>query len=253
MQSEPAAVTNNNPAALIPVYNHGAVVGGVLQKLPPGLPVILVDDGCDPSCKEALARAAAAPGVTLLTRRRNGGKGAAFRDGLEAARERGFTHVLQIDADGQHDAGRAAFFLAEAERRPEALICGCPRFDRTAPASRRQGRKVANAWAKIVTLSPALADALCGFRVYPEEPAWQVLRAEPVDPRMGFDAEILVRLYWRGVPVLFYPVDVRYPADGVSNFRPLRDNLRISWVYTRLFCGMLFRLPALLARQRRRI
>jgi hypothetical protein len=63
---------------------------------------------------------------------------------------------------------------------------------------------------------------------------------------MGFDVEILVRLYWKRIPVRFYPVQVTYPEDGVSHFQPVRDNIRISLVFTRLCLGMLIRLPVLL-------
>ena len=67
---------------------------------------------------------------------------------------------------------------------------------------------------------------------------------------MDFDPEILVRLHWRGVPVIQFPTPVSYPMDGISHFRVLRDNLIISWMHTRLFFGMLLRLPCLLARRR---
>jgi len=48
--------------------------------------------------------------------------------------------------------------------------------------------------------------------------------------------------------VRFLPVDVRYPTDGLSNFRMLRDNLRMTWLHLRLLAGM----PIRLARGSRR-
>jgi signal transduction histidine kinase len=68
---------------------------------------------------------------------------------------------------------------------------------------------------------------------------------------MDFDTEVMVRLYWQGVQSRFLPTRVTYPVDGVSHFDALRDNLRISWMHTRLFFGMLPRIPRLL-RQRQR-
>jgi glycosyltransferase involved in cell wall biosynthesis len=212
-----------------------------------GLPIILVDDGSDGETKACLAKIAAdTPAAILVTLEKNGGKGAAVMAGIDKAREEGLTHVLQIDADGQHDAGRAGFFLEESAARPEALICGLPEYDSSVPLIRKNGRKVANTWAKIVTLSADLQDVLCGFRVYPVEPVRRICRGACVDKRMGFDVEILVRLHWKGVPIRFYPVRVSYPRDGVSHFQPVRDNIRISLVFTRLCAGMLIRLPVLL-------
>jgi glycosyltransferase involved in cell wall biosynthesis len=238
---------------LIPVYKHCKTALAMTERLVAlGLPVILVDDGNDEGGKEYLARAAAVSSlVYLVTLPENGGKGRAISAGMDKAHELGLIHVLQIDADGQHDEGRIPFFLEQARLCPEAMICGCPEFDASAPASRVKGRKIANAWSRIVTLSGGIRDAMCGFRVYPVEATRLILRRVHYDRRMGFDIEILVRLSWEGIPSLFYPVKVTYPKDGLSNFHPVRDNARISWVFTRLFFGMLLRLPVLLYRRER--
>jgi glycosyltransferase involved in cell wall biosynthesis len=234
---------------LIPVYNHGKAAVSVVQRLAGyGLPVILVDDGSGAETKDYLAKILAdTPSAILVTLEKNSGKGAAVMAGIGRARAEGLTHVLQIDADGQHDTERAGFFLAESAARPEALVCGRPEYDSSVPLIRKNGRKVANTWAKIVTLSRDLPDVLCGFRVYPVEPSWHICRHAFIDKRMGFDTEILVRLYWKHIPVRFYPVRVSYPRDGISHFRPVRDNVRISLVFTRLCIGMIIRLPFLLA------
>jgi hypothetical protein len=69
---------------------------------------------------------------------------------------------------------------------------------------------------------------------------------------MDFDIAILVLLYWRGVPMVWRPTRVAYPEGGVSHFRGLRDNMRISAMHARLFFGMLPRAPGLLARKFKR-
>jgi len=75
---------------------------------------------------------------------------------------------------------------------------------------------------------------------------------ERVGTRMEFDPEILVRAVWAGVPVVSMPTNVTYPIDGVSHFKMWRDNVRISWMHTRLFFGMLWRAPLLIARRLRK-
>ena len=233
---------------LIPVYKHGKTACSLAERLAPmGLPVILVDDGNDTETQGILAECAAkTPGAALVRLEKNSGKGKAVIKGFEKAAELGLTHVLQIDADGQHDAGRAAFFLEESSRHPDMIICGYPEFDETAPVSRVRGRMISTFWAAVVTLSTELKDVLCGFRVYPIEASLRAAGNPFLDKRMGFDAEILVRLYWNKVYPLFYPIKVRYPEDGISNFRAVRDNIRISWMFSRLCVGMLFRLPFLI-------
>ncbi|MDR2096828.1 MAG: glycosyltransferase family 2 protein [Treponema sp.] len=236
---------------LIPVYNHGRTAVSVVERLSGyGLPVILVDDGSDGETKTCLAGIAAAfPQAVLVNRAKNGGKGAAVSSGIDKAHELGLSHVLQIDADGQHDAGRAAFFLEQSAVHPEAAVCGAPVFDDSVPESRKNGRKVSNAWARIVSLSSDITDVLCGFRVYPVEAVWRLIHRYHFDRRMGFDIEILIRLYWERIPLIFHPVSVVYPEGGVSHFHLVKDNIRISLVWTKLFMGMIIRLPLLVSRR----
>jgi glycosyltransferase involved in cell wall biosynthesis len=242
---------------IIPVYRHGVSAGQVAERLSSfGLPIIVVDDGNDAETKKCLINwTAKVPGAVLVSLEKNSGKGVAVTEGLHKAAELGLTHVLQIDADGQHDVEQACFFLEESAGNPENIICGYPEFDVSAPKSRVKGRKISTFWAAVVTLSGELKDALCGFRVYPVDAAFRVAGYPFLDKRMGFDPEILVRLYWRRVFPLFYPVKVSYPEGGISNFHVLKDNMRISWTFCRLCIGMLIRLPYLIVigTQRRRM
>ena len=234
---------------LIPVYRHGASACSLAERLAAsGLPVIMVDDGNDAETQALLAQCAAGtPGVIPVRLNKNSGKGGAVIGGLKKAAEQGLTHVLQIDADGQHDAGKTDFFLAESVRHPDMIICGYPEFDETAPRSRVNGRKISNFWAAVVTFSTELKDVLCGFRVYPVDMSVRAANHLFIDRRMGFDTEILVRLYWKKVYPLFYPVKIVYPPGGVSNFHLVRDNIRISCMFSRLCVGMILRLPLLIA------
>ena len=239
---------------VIPVYRHGKACAAVVEKLSPmQLPIILVDDGNDEETKRYLRQIADVHGcVVPVALEKNSGKGGAFAAGVEKAHELGLTHVLQVDADGQHDLARAAFFFERAAAVPDALILGCPEYDDSVPAHRKNGRKFANNWTKVVTWEGGIVDAMCGFRIYPVEPTWSFLHRARYDRRMGFDVEVLVRLLWRGLPFEFHGVRVTYPSDGISNFHVVRDNVRISFVFARLCCGMMLRSPLLLARKLRR-
>lgn len=239
------------PCLLIPCYEHGGGMGPLLDRLAfLDLPVVVVDDGSGPASREALARAAAGKAwVSILSREENGGKGAAVMSGLAWAAERGFSHALQMDADLQHDPAEAPRLLEAARRAPDALVLGCPVFDDSVPAGRRHGRKICRFWIWVETLSLDIRDPLCGFRVYPLAPVSRLLKEVRLGRRMDFDPEIAVRLHWRGVPVVNVDVSVRYFKGGISHFHVFRDNVLISWMNTRLFFGMLLRMPLLLARK----
>ena len=245
-------MTTHRPCAVIPVYNHGATVRGVVAHLRAcGLPCILVDDGCAGPSAEVLD-ALAAEGSVLLRRGRNGGKGRAVQDGLRHAAALGYTHALQIDADGQHAVEDVPAFLAAARAHPAALIAGAPQYGDDAPRSRLYGRWLTRVWVWINTLSRDIPDAMCGLRLYPLVPTLAVLKNGDPGQRMDFDIAILVRLHWAGVPMRWLPTAVRYPPGGISHFRGWRDNWLISRMHARHFAGMLRRAPGLLMRHWRR-
>ncbi len=237
--------------AVIPVYDHEAAVGTVIDALlAAGLPCIMVDDGSGPACAAVLDRLAATrPDTTLVRRAVNGGKGAAVADGLRAALACGYSHAVQVDADGQHDLADLPAFLAASRDTPDALVCGWPQFDASMPRLRYYSRYLTHVFVWLNTLSFAIRDSMCGFRAYPLAATVAMIDAERPGLRMDFDIEVLVRLYWRGVPMRWIATRVTYPIDGVSHFRLLLDNALITRVHTRLFFGMLWRLPRLLARK----
>ncbi|EOG1022162.1 glycosyltransferase [Klebsiella variicola] len=240
-----------SPCVLIPCYNHGAMMPRVLARLQPfGLPCIVVDDGSDTSTRQQLERLAAeTASLTLIRLPQNAGKGAAVIRGLQAAAEAGFSHAVQVDADGQHAIEDIPQLLALAQTHPEALISGQPIYDDSIPRSRLYGRWITHVWVWIETLSLQLKDSMCGFRVYPITPTLRLAQRVPLGQRMDFDTEVMVRLYWQGNTSYFVPTRVTYPPDGLSHFDAFKDNCRISLMHTRLFLGMLPRMPSLLFRR----
>ena len=240
-----------SPCVLIPCYNHGAMMPRVLARLQPfGLPCIVVDDGSDSSTRQQLERLAAeTANLTLIRLPQNAGKGAAVIRGLQAAAQAGFSHTVQVDADGQHAIEDIPQLLALAQAHPEALISGQPIYDDSIPRSRLYGRWITHVWVWIETLSLQLKDSMCGFRVYPVTPTLQLAQRVSLGQRMDFDTEVMVRLYWQGNTSYFVPTRVTYPPDGLSHFDAIKDNCRISLMHTRLFLGMLPRIPSLLFRR----
>jgi glycosyltransferase involved in cell wall biosynthesis len=238
------------PLALIPVYDHHKIIGDVVNELlARRIPVLLVDDGSHALCAGVLREIARRePNVALLTLERNSGKGAACLRGMTWAHAHEFSHVIQIDADGQHCLDDLDNLVAAARKHPGALVCGYPQYDESVPKSRLYGRTITNFWVHVNTIERSVQDAMCGFRVYPLAPLMPHLH-ELRSPRMGFDPEILVRAIWAGIPVENVPVRVSYPADGVSHFRMVRDNIAISLMHARLFCGMTVRAPRLIRRR----
>tara|TARA_B110000503_G_C7173241_1_gene425527 strand:+ start:5401 stop:6084 length:684 start_codon:yes stop_codon:yes gene_type:complete len=212
-----------------------------------GFPIILVDDGSDFECAEVLRVInAQVESVMLLRLPDNLGKGGAVKAGIYLAEEIGFSHALQLDADGQHDIGDIDLFLSIARDHPEDLVLGCPLFDDSIPKNRYYARYLTHVWVWINTLSFQVKDSMCGFRVYPLHQMRTLLDRHTLGNRMEFDVEIVVRWCWRGLGVRNVETKVSYPRDGISHFQGFKDNLLIACMHTKLFFLMLFQLPALI-------
>ena len=240
---------------LIPSYNTGPIVLKVVKEaLEFWHPVWVVVDGSNDGSEKALLKLAGMePHLTVIQHPVNMGKGSAVYTGIRAAIKRGFTHVLTMDADGQHSASFIEPFMQASILKPQAMILGKPVFDVSAPAIRVKGRMISNFWANLETLWAGVGDSLFGFRIYPIEPMKAVMDSTSFARRFDFDPEVVVRLAWRGVPIINKPVPVRYLSEvegGVSHFRYLRDNVLLICMHLRLLCGFLIRLPVLIWRRR---
>lgn len=214
-------------AALVPVYNHGGLVGAVVQGLvKAGAPLVLaVDDGS----YDGSGAAAAAAGATVLRLATNQGKGAALRTGLAELERRGWAQALSIDADGQHPLAAALTLAAAASAAPQALHVG-HRTMGHAPLASRVGRWCSDLGARCAG-GRWPGDSQSGLRVYPL-PA--TTRLGVGAGRFAFEIEVLVRAAWAGIEVHAHAVPVDYPADRISHFRRLRDSAAAAGLIARL-------------------
>ncbi len=240
MQTEIGSCTGVRAALVVPSFDHGRSVRGVLEGLGRlGLPIIVVDDGSCDDTGDVLSRwAALNPAVSLALLRHpiNLGKAAALRSGFEAAAGMGMSHAVTIDADGQLDPADIPALLYLSRSQPNALIVGTRRADTPdCPARCLLGRLFAS-FAILLQTGLRLSDSQCGLRVYPLE-LMEGLACR--GGRYAFEAEVITRAGWAGCPVLEYPVSCRYftERERVSHFRPWRD----SWAQARMHIRLVAR------------
>ena len=244
---------SSSHVVLIPSFNTGAkLLETVSQARAHWSPVwVIIDGSTDGSGDALMEMQKSGTGVRVFVLPSNCGKGAAVFHGLQEAVNQGFTHVLTMDADGQHPASSLREFMNASMREPESMILGKPVFDASAPAIRVRGRKVSNWWANLETLWCGIGDSLFGLRVYPARALLDIMSSTVWMRRFDFDAEAVVRLAWKGVRPTNIDAPVRYlgkDEGGVSHFRYVRDNALLAWMHTRLMFGFLVRLPWLIWR-----
>ncbi len=198
--------------------------------------IIIIDDSSNDGTETVvdILHNSAPDNIHIVHQAVNTGKGAAIQAGLEIAHTRGFTHALQIDADGQHDINDIPRFLEIATASPSSLILGDPVYGDDIPAIRKHGRKLTKAMIALETGSLQMPDAMCGFRIYPVAETRKLGR---MSPRMSYDPEVMIYAYWAGIPFKIVPTKVRYLSaeeGGISHFRMVRDNVLNVWIHTQL-------------------
>ena len=198
--------------ALIPAYDEGARIAGVVREAARHLPVVVVDDGSSDDTVEQAQQA----GAHVVRQVPNQGKGAALRAGFRHALELGVEAVVALDADGQHDPTEIPRFLAafEGDPRPE-LIIGQRNFRRMPPSRRLAnllGRRLFS-WA----VGQDIPDNQSGYRLVGRR-----LMADTLESREGgfeFEIEMIATCLGRGYPLTWVPIRTIY--GGTSHIRPI--------------------------------
>ncbi len=225
-------------AILAPTYNNAGTLRGVIEQVRAvcDLPVIVINDGSTDATARVLAGLGEA--IDVVTHLHNRGKAAALRTGFDRAAERGFTHVLTIDTDGQHDAADVPAMIEMARAQLTALVVGTRSLETTGyPRWSQFGRWFSNTLVRIES-GVRVGDSQCGLRVYPLEV--RVLPARTA--RYGFETDVLTRCGWANVPVIEAPVRCIYDIAGgrVSHFRKGRDSTAAvgmhAWLVARSLC-----------------
>ena len=203
----------------IPAYNEATTVADVVAAARVHAPVLVVDDGST----DDTARRAAAAGAEVVRHAARRGKGAALATAFTAARAKGATFVVTLDADGQHDPVDVPSLLAAARATPRTVVIGSRR-DAELPRGRALAIRLAGFWVNWIAGAP-VADTQSGFRVYPLALFDEVRLGSG---RFVFETAVLVEALRHGWCVHEAPIRVVPYAARPSRFHPLGDGASIT-------------------------
>jgi predicted LPLAT superfamily acyltransferase/uncharacterized protein (DUF2062 family) len=228
---------------VIPVYNHSGTVIEVIQSClsEVSYDILVVDDASDISVQELYSKVDnVSDRVRFLRHEKNRGKGAALQSAIQVTVAEGYTHMITVDADGQHLASDMPKMIEAAQQNPWALILGDRQMKtQNVPKSSVFGKAFSNFWIKYETDSQ-VGDSQSGYRIYP---LFFVQTMSFRCQRYDFEIEVLTRLIWNNVKVVSVPISVVYfPGDlRVTHFHKIKDNLRLVVLNTVLVTSSLLK------------
>lgn len=216
----------NETLIVMPAYNESQSVGEVVREAYqalPGVCVLVVDDGSS----DDTAAAAAAAGARVARLPFNLGVGGAMRLGFRYAHENGFTAVVQIDADGQHDPSQVPLLLAELGKYD--LVVGA-RFAGSGTYRMRGPRRWAS-WVLATVISRTartrLTDTTSGFRACGPR-AIALFESNYPAEYLGDTIESLVIACRAGLKVAQVPVAMRERSGGTPSQNPMQAALYLA-------------------------
>lgn len=220
-----AGLEKFNCCIVIPTFNNAKTLSNLLLDLSIlSDRLIVVNDGSTDETSEVLGQY---ENTGIIQFEKNRGKGAALKAGFREAVKQGYDRAITMDSDSQHSPEDLKNFLDALVEQPDALIVGSRDLEaENMPGKNTFGNRFSNFWF-VVETGKKLPDTQSGYRLYPLH---KMRGMKFYGGKYEFEFEVLVRLSWRGIPVIPVTVSVYYPPDGerISHFRPFRDFFRIS-------------------------
>jgi len=205
---------------VVPAWNEEESVADVVRDIAasvPGAVCLVVDDGSS----DATSQRARDAGAIVLRLPFNLGVGGAMRTGFRYARDHGFDVLVQVDADGQHDAAEIAALVAGLDEAD--LVIGA-RFAGKGDYGVRGPRKWAMRLLSTVlsrVVGVRLTDVTSGFKA--SGPRAVALFAENLPAEyLGDTIEALVIGARAGLRIRQLPVEMRPRQGGEASQHPLR-------------------------------
>jgi dolichol-phosphate mannosyltransferase len=199
---------------VIPTFNEAQSIGEVLAALKPlDCDVLVIDDGSPDGTADIVRM----HGVEVIEREGKQGLGSAYRTGFSIAIQRGYTYIIQMDADGSHqvkDLQKMMEWIGSAD-----LLIGSRYVKDGGVANwskfRENLSKTANLYSTIL-LSLGIKDSTSGFRIYTSELLRKMEISTIRSEGYCFQIEMTRRAIARGGSVAEIPITFIERAHGVS-------------------------------------
>jgi glycosyltransferase involved in cell wall biosynthesis len=220
---------------LIPSYLPTVLFCELLEEIRQSdpAPIVVVDDGSGPACRELFERASRVPGTTVLTNAINLGKGAALKHGMNhiLVNHPDCVGVVTADADGQHAVTDILKVANALQAGPAEVTFGCRDFKPNVPFRSKIGNVVSRYVYRFV-VGLHLSDTQTGLRGIPRR--LMELSLGIRSNRYEFETEQIIAAKTAGFKFTEVPIQTVYIDDNSgSHFNAILDSFRIYFVLLR--------------------
>lgn len=199
-------------------------------------PILLVDDGSGPDCRDLFVQAEAL-GCDVIRHARNLGKGRGLKTGFNYC----LTHYPDIigcvtaDADGQHTPADIAACADALRAAPTALVLGCRDFSQdNVPAKSMLGNRITRTVMRFLC-GVGVTDTQTGLRAISAD--FMACLLDVPGERFEFETNMLLETRTQEVPIREVTIQTVYlEGNKSSHFNPLLDSVRIYALLLR-FCA----------------
>lgn len=210
---------------VIPTFNNINTIKDIVARVAKtNIKFLVINDGSNDGTLELLKQL----NINHINFENNRGKGAAIQAGLQWAEKNQFSHMITIDADGQHFPEDITKFIIEIKKHPKAIIIGNRNFKKNPniPFSSKLGQKVSNLSLKLLT-GISLVDTQTGFRAYPVH---ILSKLNCKTKGYEYELEVLIKGIRSGIQIIPVNILVHYSnaTRRASHFKPFKDTFKIA-------------------------
>lgn len=199
----------------IPAKNESETIQSILEESEKFGDVVIVDDGSDDNTNQI----AVDSGNFVITHQKNLGYGVSLQDLFQLAKQKNYSVLVTLDADGQHNPAEIPNFLKELKTSDIVIGNRFKNQNSNVPAYRKFG-------IKAISKLSGIGDAQCGFRAYNKK-AINTLANNIYENGMGASVEILKTAQSNNLKITEIPCTIRYSKEEKHSQNPLSHGLDV--------------------------
>ncbi|MBU2598701.1 MAG: glycosyltransferase family 2 protein [Actinobacteria bacterium] len=221
----------NKIAIIIPAYNEEKYIEETVKRCLEVLPdVVVIDDGSS-DLTNSIAKKV---GALVLKHKVNKGKGVALRTAFNFALENGFSGIITIDADHQHNVDeiqKFINFLSSSKEDVDIILGNRMKNPENMPWIRYVANKFTS-WLISKRSNTRIPDVQSGFR-YISRKVLKNIKTK--SNRFEAEPELLLRASLKGYKIVSIPVSTIYYKNAISYVHPIKDALMFLKMFVQSF------------------